>query len=819
MSKARKKKDEQPAAPEGPTMIVVAVRGMALFPGVVLPIAVARERSVRAVQAAVRAQQRIGVLLQRDNQTEEPGPDDLYTVGTAAEIARYITAPDETHHLIVQGQQRFRVLSFVQTEPYLVARVELIEEQGDPEAPDTTVEARFLTLKQQAHDVLELLPEKPEDLDAAISNARSPSMLTDMVATFIDLPAEEKQDLLETIDLTARMQKVSDKLAHLIQVLSLSNEMRQRTAGKMDRAQREYLLREQLKTIQKELGEGHSVELQELARRIGDARMPEEVEREARKELARLESMPEASAEHGMVRTYLDWLVDLPWSRASEEALDLERARRVLDEDHFGLEKVKRRILEFLAVRKLNPNGKSPILCLVGPPGVGKTSLGQSIARAMGREFVRISLGGVHDEAEIRGHRRTYVGAMPGRIIQNLRRAGTNNPVFMLDEMDKLGSSFHGDPSSALLEVLDPEQNRAFVDHYLGVPFDLSRCMFIGTANVLYHIPGPLRDRCEVIQLSSYTEEEKLEIARRYLVKRQTENNGLTRKALRISKAALREMVRHYTHEAGCRNLEREIGAVARHVATRVATGEVESVKIGVDEIHEILGARRYEREIAQRTTVAGVATGLAWTPVGGDLLFVEATAMPGRGSMQLTGQLGDVMRESAQAAMSLVRSRSDELGIDAERLRKSDVHVHIPSGAIPKDGPSAGVALYAALVSLLVRRRVKSSVAMTGEISLRGLVLPVGGIKEKVLAAYRGGIRTVLLPRRNEKDLEDVPESVRTKLRFVLLDDVADVLEHALEGGRAAGVRSRKKGGKARRASEDGRNERSDRAAREARP
>ena len=763
-------------------LVLLAVRGMTLFPGVVLPIAVGRERSVRAIQAAARDGKPFGVLLQKNADVEAPSADELYQVGTVASIVRYLKAPDGSHHVIAQGEERFRVIEFLSEDPMLIARVERVDDPTEEELERPDIQARALALKRQAQHALELLPEKPEELDAAIQNTESPAVLADMIATFIELPAEEKQELLEVFDLEQRLDRVGAKLAHLTEVLQLTTQIQEDTRGKLDDAQREYYLREQLRTIEKELGEGKAPEIRELEEKIEAVGMPEEVAVEAKKELARLERMPEASAEHGMVRTYLDWMVELPWSVSTEDSIDLEKARQILDEDHHGLEKVKKRILEFLAVRKLKPEGKGPILCLAGPPGVGKTSLGQSVARAMGRKFVRVSLGGVHDEGEVRGHRRTYVGAMPGKIIQGLRKCGTNNPVFMLDEMDKLSASFHGDPSAALLEVLDPEQNSTFQDNYLGVDFDLSKAMFIGTANVLHQVPRPLRDRFEVIELPGYTEEEKLEIAKRYLVKRQTEAHGLKRKQLRLSVKALREIVRHYTREAGCRNLEREIAAVARHVATRVASGEEAGMKVDASDLSEILGPHRFESELALRTSVAGVATGLAWTPVGGDVLFIEATSMAGRGQLILTGQLGDVMKESARAAHSLVKSRAEDLSIDVEALAKRDLHVHLPAGAIPKDGPSAGVGLYTALVSLLTDRKVKSTVAMTGEISLRGLVLPVGGIKEKLLAAYRAGIQTVILPARNEKDLEDVPEHARAKLDFVFAEDVDEVLAVALE-------------------------------------
>ncbi len=761
-------------------MILVAVRGMVLFPGVVLPVVAGRQRSIRAIQAAVQNERPLGLLLQRDAEDEEPEFEDLHSLGTLAEILRYVTAPDGTHHVIVQGQTRFRVKEIVRREPFLTARIEKLPEV-DPETVGKDIEARALHLKHQATKALNLLPEPPEELEHAIQNSSSAAALTDLIATFMELEPHEKQELLETLPLLERMEKVSGKLEHLTEVLSLSKELRQRTRGTMEKAQREYFLREQLKTIQAELGEESAPELEELDARITESGMPEEASIEVRKELKRLERMPEQAAEYGMLRSYLELITELPWATGTTDRIDLRRAKRILDADHFGLTKVKERILEYLAVKKLKPNGKSPILCLVGPPGVGKTSLGASLARSMGRKFVRASLGGVHDEAEIRGHRRTYVGSMPGMIIQNIKRAGANNPVFLLDEMDKLGQSFQGDPSSALLEVLDPAQNKTFRDHYLGVPFDLSKVLFLATANVLEQIPGPLRDRMEVIHLTGYTEQEKLQIAKRYLVARQTEENGLSDANFRIADSALTEIVRHYTREAGCRELERRIGAVARRAATWIASGKRKKVTLTRKDVTEILGSRRYENEVRQRTSVPGVATGLAWTPVGGDILFIEATRMPGKGQLILTGQLGDVMQESVRAALSLVKSRGDDLGIARETFETCDLHVHFPAGAIPKDGPSAGVAVFTALVSLLTGRKVSNKVAMTGEISLRGLVLPVGGIKEKVLAAYRAGIMTVMLPARNERDTEELPKDVRKGLEFVYLDDVGQALETAL--------------------------------------
>ncbi len=782
--RSRRKPRIDLAAMPDDAVVILAVRGMVLFPGVVLRVVIGREKSIRAVQAAVQSQRPIGLLVQTDADDLEPEPSDLYTVGTQAEILRYITAPDGTHHAVVQGQSRFRVVEFLTVEPFLTARIETFPDDEDESSKE--IEARFLHLKNLALSSLDHLPERPHDLDQAIQNASSPAMLADLVATFIDLKASEKQEILETIPLAERLDKVAEKLSHVAEVLKLSSDIREQTKETLDKAQREYFLREQLRTIQAELGEGISVEARSLEEQITQAEMPAAVAAEARKELKRLERMPEAAMEASMVRTYLEWLLELPWNKSTQDSIDIARARAILNEDHYGLDKVKQRILEFLAVRKLKPDGKGPILCLVGPPGVGKTSLGQSVARAMARKFVRISLGGVHDESEIRGHRRTYVGALPGSIIQSLRRAEANNPVFMLDEMDKLGKSFQGDPASALLEVLDPAQNRDFTDHYLNVPFDLSRVLFIGTANVLDQIPGPLRDRCEVIELTGYTEEEKLQIAKRYLVARQREESGLNTKQLSFTDAALRKIIHSYTREAGCRSLERTIGAVARYAATRVASGKRGANKIDTKHLAAILGPPKFESELALRTSVPGVATGLAWTPVGGELLFVEATLMPGKGEFILTGQLGDVMKESARAAVTLIRSRASELDVDPELFAKNDIHVHVPAGAIPKDGPSAGVAMYTALMSLLTGRRVRSDIAMTGEISLRGLVLPVGGIKDKVLAAHRAGIRTVLLPRKNQKDEEEIPASARAELELRYLDRVGDALELALEPRRS---------------------------------
>jgi ATP-dependent Lon protease len=764
----------------GDALIIIPVRGAVLFPGAVLPITIGRQRFVAAVQEAVRRELPVGLLLQRDPKVEEPVAADLYPVGTVAGVVRYLTAPDGSHHMICQGQHRFRLIEILSGYPFLVARVERV---GEAELRTPELEARLLYLRRQAHEALELLPQAPPELAAAIDGINAGGQLADLIANLMDLEITEKQSVLETFDVLLRMKRVSDLLAHRIEVLRLSRQIGQQTKETVEGRQREFLLREQLKTIQKELGEddAKSEEIAELTRRIAEAKMPPEVEAQAKKELVRLERMPEGAAEYSMVRTYLDWLVELPWSVTTEHVIDIGEARRVLDEDHFDLAKVKRRILEYLAVQKLKPGGKSPILCFVGPPGVGKTSLGQSIARATGRKFVRVSLGGVHDEAEIRGHRRTYIGALPGNIIQGIRKAGAHDCVMMLDEIDKLGAGIQGDPSAALLEVLDPEQNSTFRDGYLGVPFDLSQVMFIGTANVIDNVPGPLRDRMEVLELAGYTEEEKLQIARRYLVTRQLEAAGLDPERVTITDDAIRTIIRDYTREAGVRNLERAIGSTFRHSAMRFAEGQTEPIHIDVEEVPAILGPQRFENEVAMRTSIPGVATGLAWTPAGGDILFIEATRIPGNGRLILTGQLGDVMKESAQAALSLVKSRARSLGIDEELFARSDIHVHVPAGAIPKDGPSAGVAMTVALVSLLTNRPTRSDTAMTGEISLRGLVLPVGGIKEKVTAAVRAGITTLLLPARNRRDFEDIPEEARRKARFVWCERIDDVVAEAI--------------------------------------
>ncbi len=764
-------------------VLIVLPSSTVLFPGVVLPIAVTGKEALAAAQEAVRTQRRVGLLLAAEDgdAAAAPSPETLERVGTAATIVRFITAQDGSHHLIAQGEERFTVLDYVSREPFLVAR---IETHREPTVLDREIEARGLSLRDKALEAVQLLPQVPGELVNAIRSIESIPTLADMVASFMDLKTADKQEILATFDLKARLDRVLALLGRRIEVLKVSRQIDERTREAFDERQKEAVLRERLRQIQKELGEtdSSSGEIEELKQAVKDAGMPPEIEEQAQRELKRLERMPDSSAEYSMTRTYLDWLLAMPWSKVDPETVDIEHARTVLDQDHFGLDKVKRRILEFLAVRKLNPEGRSPILCFVGPPGVGKTSLGQSIARAIGLKFGRVSLGGVHDEAEIRGHRRTYIGSLPGNIAQAVRKAGRRNPVLMLDEVDKLSASYQGDPFSALLEVLDPEQNNSFRDNYLAVPFDLSKVLFIGTANVLDSIPAPLRDRMEIIELSGYTEEEKLQIAQRYLLTRQLQANGLTSAQVQISEEALRRVIVDYTREAGVRSLERQIGALLRNAAVTIASGGAESVAIGADEVARILGAPRFESDVALRTSTPGVATGLAWTPAGGDILFVESSRVRGDGKLILTGQLGEVMKESAQAAVTWVKSQAGRLRIEPAALDDSDLHIHVPAGAIPKDGPSAGVAIATSLASLLLQRTVRADIAMTGEISLRGVVMPVGGIKEKCVAAARAGIRTVILPARNRRDLEDIPESVRAKLQFVWAEKIDDVLAHALE-------------------------------------
>jgi ATP-dependent Lon protease len=762
---------------QGTTLILVPTTDIVLLPGSVLPLAITEPAAAAALQEAVRTEQTIVLVLRRDPSAAITGLIDLHSMGTEARLLRYFTGRDGGHHAIVQGLSRVRLETVNAGASPLTGRVARV-----PDPPDRgpEVEARALQLRDRALETLRLIEQSPPELAANIQSIDQPGALADFVTGLIDLSAAEKQEVLETVALVPRLDRVLTRLAYRTEVLRLSHDIGQQTRTALEGRQREILLREQLRSIQKELGEGDEAapEIEELKKKLEQAEMPPEVSTQVKRELRRLERMPEGAAEAGMVRSYLEWLTELPWKIDETPPIDIADARRVLDEDHFDLEKIKRRIIEFLAVRKLKPDGRGPILCFVGPPGVGKTSLGQSIARAIGRKFVRVSLGGVHDEAEIRGHRRTYVGALPGNIIQALRRAGERNCVMMLDEIDKLGAGgFQGDPASALLEVLDPEQNGTFRDAYLGVPFDLSRVLFIATANVLDTIPGPLRDRMEIVRLSGYTAEEKIAIGRLHLIPRQLAQNGVTADQVAIDDATLNLLIDGYTREAGVRNLEREIGALLRSVAVRIAEGAGGPIHIGVDDVADILGPRRFDADVAQHAAVPGVATGLAWTPVGGDILFVESSRSPGTGKLILTGQLGEVMKESAQAALSLLKSRAAGMNLPPEAFADSDVHVHVPAGATPKDGPSAGVAMFVSLSSLMTGRVVPPTVAMTGEISLRGLVLPVGGIREKIIAASRAGIETVMLPARNRRDFEDIPPSARERLRFVWLDTVDDAL------------------------------------------
>ncbi|MEO7160351.1 MAG: endopeptidase La [Polaromonas sp.] len=768
-----------PALPEG-VIALVPMRNVVLFPHALVPITVGRAKSIAAVQHAKNTGALLGIVLQRDERVDDPGREALWDVGTTAKVVQYVDSDEQLRHALCQGVARFRIEALVEGYPFLAARVQFI---GEPAEISTQAEALGLQLRERAAEILSLLPGAPAELAHTLQAVKSPSHLADVVASLLDTEMSDKQMLLETANPEERLHKVLQILSHRIEVLRLSQEIGARTKEQIDDTQRKYMLREQLKTIQKELGEegSSSEDMAQLGELIAKAGMPAEVEAQARKELGRLQRMPDASSEYSMLRTYLEWMTELPWAVPPSSPIDLAEARRILEAEHYGLERIKQRIVEYLAVQKLNPQGRAPILCFVGPPGVGKTSLGQSIAHALGRPFARVSLGGVHDEAEIRGHRRTYIGAMPGMIVQSLRKAGARHCVMMLDEIDKLSPSAHGDPSAAMLEVLDPEQNSTFRDNYLGVPFDLSRVVFVATANVIDQVPAPMRDRMEVIELPGYTQEEKLQIALRYLVQRQREANGLREDQCELTPAALQSLVAEYTREAGVRQLEREIGRVMRHAAVQVADGSKAQVRVDAGDLDALLGPPKFEHETALRSSLPGVATGLAWTPVGGDILFIEATRVAGTGRLILTGQLGDVMKESAQAALTLVKSFAHTLGIPAERFEGIDVHVHVPAGAIPKDGPSAGVAMFMALASLFTDHAVHHDVAMTGEISLRGLVLPVGGIKEKVLAAQRAGVRTVLLPRRNEKDLRDVPDSTRQALTFVWLDHVDDAIRAAL--------------------------------------
>ncbi len=761
---------------------ILPLRNSVFFPGAVLPLAVGRQKTIALIKDAVRDDQVIGVVTQRRAEEEDPGGSDLYTMGTVSRIVKLLKMGEDNYSLVVQGFARFRVLELVQESPYLKARVEAVEDKTSAE--NVEVEALEINLKKLAREVIELMPELPAAATELVESITHPGHLADLIAANVDVPIEEKQAVLETVDLKARMKLVLELLNRKREILKLSNKIDSAVKGEMSKTQREYYLRQQLKAIKEELGEmgEEEEELDELQERLKKAGLPPDVEKVAQKELNRLKTIPAASSEYTVARTYLDWIADLPWSKQSDDNLDIENARKILDADHHGIQKVKKRILEYLAVRKLKNDMRGPILCLVGPPGVGKTSLGQSVAKAVGRKFVRLSLGGVRDEAEIRGHRRTYVGALPGRFIQSMKKAGTKNPVMMLDEIDKLGADFRGDPSAALLEVLDPEQNNSFSDHYLDVAFDLSKVMFIATANQLEPIPGPLRDRMEIIEMSSYTFDEKEQIARIHLIPKQIKEHGLTPEQLTIDDEALKTLIISYTREAGVRSLERRLADMCRAVAVDVASGKMDKQTLTADRVKEILGPRRVEPEMAERTSQPGVAAGLAYTPWGGDILFIEATKMAGKGGVTLTGSIGDVMKESAHAAMSYLRANAERLGMAPTFLEKIDVHIHFPAGAEGKDGPSAGVTILTALTSLMTGIRVRSDTAMTGEATLRGLVLPVGGIKEKVLAAHRAGIKRIIMPERCRKDLVDVPENAKKDIEFIFATQMDDVLKAAME-------------------------------------
>jgi ATP-dependent Lon protease len=788
------KKKQQPQSPPPPPLpeedikfgdelAVLPIRNAVLFPGAVAPFDVGREKSVALVEDVHNLDSPvIAIFAQRDPATDDPAADDLYPVGCAARVLKALKHSSGNYSLILQGLTRIRLDSVTQSNPYMRAKVTRVESPG---VEDVEAEALAMSLRDVAKQVIQLMPELPREAGSLIDSIQAPGALADLVAANLDAPVEEKAALIETVEVKERIRKVLRLLTRQLEILKMRERINSQIKEEMGKNQREYVLRQQLKAIKEELGEddGDQGDLDGLEERISKASLPSEADSVAKKQLKRLRSMQVGSAEYTVVRTYLDWILDLPWSHQTEDNMDIAEVRKVLDEDHYGLDKVKKRIVEYLAVRKLKKDKKGPILCLLGPPGVGKTSLGKSIARALGRKFVRVSLGGVHDEAAIRGHRRTYVGALPGQVIQGMKKSGTVNPVFMMDEVDKIGHDFRGDPSAALLEVLDPEQNNTFADHYLEIPYDLSNVMFVATANIADPIPPPLRDRMEILEIPGYTRREKLAISRQHLIPKQIEEHGLKPEQLTITDEAVEELIEHYTREAGVRSLERTIASVIRGVAVKVAEGDLTPRTIkNEDDLREFLGAIKYTSDVAERTEETGVVTGLAWTSVGGEILFIEATRMFGTGKLQLTGQLGDVMKESAHAALSYVRTNAEKYGIPKDFLEKSDLHVHIPAGGMPKDGPSAGITMFTAIVSLLTGIRVRHDVAMTGEISLRGRVLPIGGLKEKTLAAHRAGIKRVLVPERNKADLDEVPKEVRDELEFVFVSKLDEVLEAALE-------------------------------------
>jgi ATP-dependent Lon protease len=759
---------------------LLPIRNAVAFPGTVMPLNIGRESSKKSVENALEGNKLIGILTQRDSQVEKPTQKDLYTWGSVGFILKLLRMSDGDQTIVVHGLLRFKIVELIHAEPFMMARIEVYNDPKQEEIENKTeLEAIVHNVRSMANRVIELSPNVPEEASVILNNINHAGALADFLAANLNISTEQKQKILETLPIKERLESVHTALANQLDVLELSSKLQDQVKESINKTQRQYFLQEQLKAIQKELGESdqRTTEIEELKARINEAKMPKDVEAEALREIDRMAKIPLASPEYSVARDYVEWLIVIPWSKQTTDTLDIKQAKKILDADHYDLEKVKKRIIEFLAVRKLKPEGRGPILCFVGPPGVGKTSLGRSIARAMGRKFIRMSLGGIRDEAEIRGHRRTYIGAMPGRIIQEMRKIEVRNPVFMLDEIDKLGQDFRGDPASALLEVLDPEQNYSFTDHYLDVPFDLSKTMFIATANYMAPVPPALRDRMEVIELPGYTLHEKLEIAKKYLVPKQIDENGLNKEKLVFDEEALQVIVESYTREAGVRNLEREVGNICRGVAAKIAGGSKKSFKLIRKDVSTYLGPVRFEPEVAMRTSVPGVATGLAFTPTGGEIIFIEATSMPGKGNLILTGQIGDVMKESAQAAYSLLRSQAKKLKLDPENIQKKDYHIHVPEGAVPKDGPSAGVAIFTALVSLESEVSARHDVAMTGEITLRGLVLPIGGVKEKVLAAKRAGISTVVLPERNKKDLIDIPKEIKNTINFKFVDNVDKLL------------------------------------------
>lgn len=780
MSEEEEKKLTESEIPD--SLPILPLKNTVLFPGVVVPITVGRDRSLALVKEAYENDKTIGVVAQKDESVEDPDPQDLFQYGTVAQILKLIKMPDGSKSIVIQGKSIFEIEGFTQIDPFFRADVEPVQQNMDVTGIER--DASMRSIKETASKIVNLSPNIPSEASIAINNISSPTFLLNFISSNLQVSLAEKQELLEIKNFSERLDKVMEHLNKELQVLNLSEEIRSKVKTDIDDQQRDFYLRQQMKAIQEALGEdSEQQDIAKLRERLESKKnVPEDVLEAAEKEIQRLEMTPNSSPNYGIIHSYVEWILDLPWGDYSDDKLELKRAKKILDEDHYGLEKVKKRIIEYLAVLKLKKDMKAPILCFYGPPGVGKTSLGKSIARAMDREFERFSLGGIHDEAEIRGHRRTYIGALPGRILRAMKKAGKGNPVMMLDEIDKVGSDFRGDPTSALLEVLDPEQNDSFTDNYLELEYDLSKVMFIATANSLDTIPAPLRDRMEIINISGYTLEEKIEIARKYLIPKQIEENGLSKKQIKISKAAIEKIIDEYTRESGVRNLERQIAAVCRNIAAQIASDNIDEKSVGVDDIQDILGKQKFFSEVAERTTVPGVATGLAWTPYGGDILFIEASVSKGNGKLHITGQLGDVMKESAMLALSYLKAHADRLNIPEDAFKYWDLHIHVPKGAVPKDGPSAGISIFSAVSSIFTQRKVKGSLAMTGEITLRGLVLPVGGIKEKVLAAKRSGIKKVMLPQKNEKDVDEIESDVMGDLEVQYIERMDPILDIVLE-------------------------------------